>query len=54
MNTQKLGIWIDHREAHLIKFTMDPMETKTIYSKFTHETKVQSLKHGENNMHTKE
>ena len=53
--SKKLGIWIDHSSAHLIEFRNDPIETKIIASKFTHEDKVNSLiNKGENLMHKKE
>ena len=51
---KKLGIWMDHASAHLMEFTADPIETKTIASKFTHQAKEQSLAKGENLMHNKE
>jgi len=51
---KKIGIWMDHQNANLIEFTQDPMETKTVHSKFTHEAKEDSLHQGENKMHTKE
>ena len=54
MKAHKLGIWLDHMNAHLIEFAADSSETKTIHSKFTHETKVNSLEHGESKMHSKE
>jgi hypothetical protein len=55
MTTAKsLGIWMDHSSAHLIEFTTDPMETKTIESKFTHEEKEESLSKSESLMHNKE
>lgn len=49
-----LGIWMDHQDAHLMEFTTDPIETKTIESKFTHEEKEQTLGRSENLMHNKE
>jgi len=49
-----LGIWMDHQNAHLIEFTADPMETKTVDSKFTHQEKEQTLGRSENLMHNKE
>jgi hypothetical protein len=52
--TKKLGIWMDHSSAHLMEFTTDPIETKTIESKFTHQVKELSLDKGENRMHNKE
>lgn len=54
MTARKLGIWMDHQHAHLTEFTVDPMETTTIDSKFTHEAKELSLHQGEDKMHTKE
>ena len=45
---------MDHQNANLIEFTTDPMETKTIHSKFTHAAKEKSINQGENKMHTKE
>lgn len=52
--TKKLGIWMDHANAHVMEFTIDPIETKTITSKFTHEEKEHSLSLNENLMHNKE
>ena len=45
---------MDHSSAHLMEFTIDPIETKTIESKFTHQVKELSLEKGENRMHNKE
>jgi ADP-heptose:LPS heptosyltransferase len=49
---KKLGIWMDHSNAHLIEFAGDTSET--IASKFTHEQKEASLHKGEHLMHNKE
>jgi hypothetical protein len=55
MTTAKnLGIWMDHSNAHLIEFTTDPMQTKTVASNFTHEEKEQTLGKSEHVMHNKE
>jgi hypothetical protein len=55
MKTEKdLGIWMDHQNAHIMEFTIDPIETQTIESKFTHEEKEQTLGRSENLMHNKE
>jgi hypothetical protein len=55
MKTAKdLGIWMDHQTAHLMEFTTDPIETKTIDSKFTHEEKELALGKSESLMHNKE
>jgi hypothetical protein len=55
MKTAKnLGIWMDHQTAHLMEFTTDPIETKTIDSKFTHVEKELALGKSESLMHNKE
>lgn len=55
MTTAKnIGIWMDHSSAHLMEFTTNPIETKTIESKFTHEEKEHSLGKSEILMHNKE
>ena len=55
MTTAKnLGIWMDHSSAHLMEFTADPIETKTIESKFTPQVKLESLNRSERVMHNKE
>jgi|ERR1700722_2418877 hypothetical protein len=51
---KSLGIWMDHSRAHVMEFTTDPIETKTIESKFTHDVKEQSQNKSENLMHNKE
>ena len=53
-STRSLGIWMDHSNAHLMEFTVDPIETKVIESKFTHDSKEESLSKSENLMHNKE
>ncbi len=50
----RLGIWMDHSSAHLMKFTADSIDTKIIESKFTHAEKVHSLGKSESLMHNKE
>lgn len=52
--TKNLGIWMDHSNAHLMEFTSDLMQTKSIASKFTHEEKEQSLDKSEHIMHNKQ
>jgi hypothetical protein len=49
-----MGIWMDHSNAHIIEFTTDPIETKYLESKFTHQAKEQSLEKSEHIMHNKE
>jgi hypothetical protein len=49
-----VGIWMDHLSAHITEFTVDPMKTTIIHSRFTHEVKEQTLHRSENIMHNKE
>lgn len=48
-----LGIWMDHKEAHIIEYSNQQMSTQIILSKFTQEVKEESLSHGESGMNTK-
>ncbi|HSZ84693.1 MAG TPA: hypothetical protein VK787_01610 [Puia sp.] len=54
VTAKRVGIWMDHSRAHVMEFTADPIETKTIESAFTHGVKEQSLGKSENLMHNKE
>jgi len=45
---------MDHPIDHLMEFTTEPIETKTITSKFTHDEKEQILNKSEHVMHNKE
>lgn len=45
---------MDHANAHLIEFTKDTIETKTLSSKFTHQEKEHSLGKSEHLMHNQE
>ncbi len=49
-----LGIWMDHANAHLIELTTNPIVSKTLESKFTHEEKEITLNKSEKGMHNKE
>lgn len=51
---KKLGIWMDHSIAHIIEFTDQWNESKTIQSNFTHQDKVGSLAKSESLLHNKE
>ena len=53
-SAKNLGIWMDHSIAHLMEFTKNPIETKSLESKFTHQEKEHSLSKSENLMHNKE
>jgi hypothetical protein len=50
----KLGIWMDHSIAHLIEFSTDSFESKSIESTFTNQMKEESLAKSEHIMHNKE
>ena len=52
---KRIGIWMDHASAHLIEFTSDQIEPKTIESAFTHDVKENALNNkGESQIHVKE
>jgi nucleoside diphosphate kinase len=53
-NANKIGIWMDHSNAHLIEYTTDPIETTTLASDFTHAVKEDTIKKSERLMHHKE
>lgn len=52
--SNNLGIWMDHSSAHIMEYSPDTMETKSIESKFTNREKRPRISHGENLMHNKE
>ena len=52
--SKRLGIWMDHSTAHLMEFTSDPIQTKSIESTFTHLEKEKTLSKSEHIMHNKE
>lgn len=52
-NEKKLGIWMDHANAHLMEYT-DPIVTRVVTSNSTHEEKEKTLQKGESMMHNKE
>ena len=52
--TRMIGIWMDHKRAHLMEFTSDSGETKTIDSEFTHDQKEENNHKGEHGVHNKE
>ncbi|MGI8637563.1 MAG: hypothetical protein ACR2KZ_19370 [Segetibacter sp.] len=49
---KKLGIWMDHANAHLMKYA-EPIVTKIISSESTHEEKEFTLQKGESFMQRK-
>jgi hypothetical protein len=51
---KKLGIWMDHSIAHIIEFSDQWNELKTIESNFNYQDKVDSLAKSESLMHNKQ
>ena len=51
---KKIGIWMDHSNAHIMEFTTDPIKTTVLSSDFTHQDKENTLERSENQMHNKE
>jgi hypothetical protein len=51
---KKIGIWMDHSIAHLMDYTSNPFEIKTIETTFTHQDKEKILLKGEIHLHYKE
>ena len=51
---KRLGIWMDHANAHIMELATDSIETKNVESAFTHEIKAESLGKTEHLMHNKE
>lgn len=51
---KKLGIWMDHSNAHIIEFASEAKETQTITSNFTFQDKEETLQRSESGMHNKE
>jgi ADP-heptose:LPS heptosyltransferase len=45
---------MDHSNAHLMEYTSDSIETKTLESKFTHQEKEETLVKSEKTMHNNE
>lgn len=52
--TKKVGVWMDHSIAHLMEFSKEHFEIKTIESKFTQKQKLSSARQEEHNLHSKE
>ncbi len=51
---KKLGIWLDHSNAHLIEFSSEVKEIQTISSDFTFQDREETLQRSESEMHNKE
>jgi len=51
---KKLGVWMDHSMAHLMEFSSEPFEIRTIESTFKNQDKKESLAASERLMHQKQ
>lgn len=51
---KRLGICMDHSDAHLMVFNTDTIELNSIESTFTHQEKQDTLQKSEHTMHNKE
>jgi hypothetical protein len=51
---RKLGIWLDHADAHIIDCFSDTKNSVKVESEFTHDVKISSLHKSEHTMHNKE
>lgn len=51
---KRLGIWMDHSNAHVMEFSLHTIQTTIISSEFTHQVKEDTLNKSENLMHHKE
>ncbi|MGG9962595.1 hypothetical protein [Ferruginibacter sp. SUN106] len=52
--TKKLGIWMDHSNAHLMEFENAAEGSKTIAPSLKYDVTENSMEHGEKTMHHKE
>ena len=51
---KKIGIWMDHANAHLIEFTDEVKPTQTISVDFDNQDKEETLQRSESEMHNKQ
>ena len=51
---KKIGIWMDHANAHLIEFTDEVKPTQTITLDFDNQDKEETLQRSESEMHNKQ
>ena len=52
--TKRLGIWLDHANAHIMELVSDPIKSTLINSKFDFEEKRESIEKSEKGMHQKQ
>jgi hypothetical protein len=53
-SSKKLGIWMDHSTAHIMEYSGDPIESKTIESKRKDSDKDQEIIKDESTLHHNE
>ncbi len=53
-SNKNLAIFMDHATAHIMEYSLNPMQSVVISSNFTHEDKENTLNKSENLMHNKE
>jgi stalled ribosome rescue protein Dom34 len=51
---KRLGIWMDHNNAHLMEYNSEAFKVDTISSHIVEPTKSEDLKHNEKGVHNKE
>ncbi len=51
---KKLGIWLDHSNAHLMELINNSISTTTVESTFSHAKKNETIEKSEQLMHNKE
>ena len=49
----RIGIWMDHSNAHVIELNKEPYATRVISSNFSHDDKEEALSRSEQLMHNK-
>ena len=52
--TKRLGIWIDHANAHLMELVSGPIKTTLIKAKFGSQEKRETIEKSEKGMHQKQ
>ena len=52
--TKKLGIWMDHSNAHLIEYSKNAIKVNGVVSKLSHEGKDGDLERSEKHVHFRE
>ena len=51
---KRIGIWMDHANAHIIEFSEQPKKTTTVTSAFAKQDKDETLQRSESELHNKQ